>query len=304
MNSASAPGLQRSDLPATCRAAADASAAGQARTKLLVRIELIALILAAVSGLTSLPIPPTNVDPLAALAGILFLVSLGSLAFRALSHPEEAWYTGRAGAESVRTQAWRYAVGGDPYPTAYQDDTVDAAFLSCLSEILRELDGVALSSTPPGEHEITARMRQLRAAPFERRRAAYQRDRIENQIVWYSTKAGAHDWAARRWTVAAVVASAVGMVVAGLRMFGAVQIDLLGVAAACASAAIAWNLLNQNRTLVSAYRITARELTIIRDRIPSVGERDWAEFVSDAEEAMSREHTLWLARHGHPRPVR
>ena len=59
MNSASAPGLHRSDLPATCRAAADASAAGQARTKLLVRIELIALILAAVSGLTSLPIPPT-----------------------------------------------------------------------------------------------------------------------------------------------------------------------------------------------------------------------------------------------------
>jgi hypothetical protein len=147
-------------------------------------------------------------------------------------------------------------------------------------------------------------MRQLRAAPFERRRAAYQRDRIENQIVWYSTKAAAHDRAARRWTVAAVVASAVGVVVAGLRMFGAVQIDLLGVAAACASAAIAWNQLNQNRTLVSAYRITARELTIIRDRIPSVGERDWAEFVSDAEEAMSREHTLWLARHGHPRPVR
>jgi hypothetical protein len=36
------------------------------------------------------------------------------------------------------------------------------------------------------------------------------------------------------------------------------------VAEACASAAIAWNQLNQNRNLVCDYRITTRELGIIR----------------------------------------
>jgi hypothetical protein len=303
MSPAPASGLGRSDLPATCRAAGAASAAGQNRTKLLVRVELVALILAGVCGLTSIPIPPANIDPLAALAGVLFLVSLGSLVFRTLSHPEQNWYTGRAGAESVRTQAWRYAVGGDPYPCTSPNGTVDEAFLTRLSQILRELSDLVLPSTPPGEYEITPRMRQLRAAPFGQRRMVYQRDRIENQIAWYSAKADGHDRAARRWVTAAAAASAAGVVVAGLRMFGIVQIDLLGVAAACATAAIAWNQLNQNRNLVTAYRITARELTIIRDRIPSVAESTWAEFVSDAEDAMSREHTLWFARHGHPRPT-
>jgi hypothetical protein len=40
--------------------------------------------------------------------------------------------------------------------------------------------------------------------------------------------------------------------------------------------------------------------TIIRDRSEHVTEQEWATFVSDAEDAVSREHTLWLARHGHP----
>jgi SMODS and SLOG-associating 2TM effector domain 1 len=51
---------------------------------------------------------------------------------------------------------------------------------------------------------------------------------------------------------------------------------------------------------VSAYRLTARELAIVRDRIDTTDDTTWAAFVSDAEDAVSREHTMWLARHGHP----
>ena len=86
---------------------------------------------------------------------------------------------------------------------------------------------------------------------------------------------------------------------ARLRGAGLTASDLLGVAGACASAAIAWNQLNQNRNLVSLYRIAARELGIIRDRVDTMDEAGWAAFISDAEDAVSREHTLWLARHGH-----
>jgi hypothetical protein len=39
----------------------------------------------------------------AAVAGVLFLVSLFALAYRGWSRPEDQWYLGRAGAESVRT---------------------------------------------------------------------------------------------------------------------------------------------------------------------------------------------------------
>ena len=292
--------LRRADMPAICRSAADVSARGQRRTKLLVRVELIALVGAGVAGLHSLRLGPAQLDVLAAIAGVLFLVSLTSLVFRGLTTPEKSWYAGRAGAESARTSAWRYAVGGDPYPTFLSSTAADDAFLGRLKEILDELDELSLAPTAAGEHEVTAGMRRVRGASFAERRDVYKKHRVENQIAWYTTKADAHESAASRWLWTAALASSAGVVVAGLRMFGVIDVDLLGVAGACASAAVAWNQLNQNRNLVSAYRVTARELSIIRDQVDGVDETEWAGFVSDAEDAVSREHTLWLARHGHP----
>jgi hypothetical protein len=175
--------IQRADLSATCRSAADAAAAGQQRTKTLVGIELGGLVLAGFAGLQSVRVG--GLDVLAAAAGVLFL-------------------------------------------------------------------------------------------------------------------ANRHERAARIWLIVSVTASAGGVVAAAMRMLGLIDVDVLGVAAAVATAAIAWNQLNQNRNLVAAYRLTARELSIIRDRVANVDEASWAAFVSDAEDAVSREHTMWLARHGHP----
>jgi hypothetical protein len=292
--------LTRADLPATCRSADDLSARGQRRTKLLVRVELLALIGAGVAGLQSLRVGPARLDVLAAVAGVLFLVSLGAAAFRGLSRPEQAWYAGRAAAESVRTLAWRYAVGGDPFPASLGETEAAEALLGRLRGVLGELADLPLAPAGAQERELTDAMRRLRAAPLAERRAVYRRDRVDDQITWYTAKATAHDRAATRWLTLSAAASAVGVVAAGLRVFEVIDLDLLGVAAACASAAIAWNQLGQNRNLVTAYRLTARELAIIRDRIPGTDDAGWAGFVSDAEDAVSREHTMWLARHGHP----
>lgn len=292
--------IRRADLPATCRGAADASAAGQRQTKALVRVELVGLVLAGVAGLQSLRVGSDGIDVLAAAAGALFLVSLVALTYRGWSKPENQWYLGRAGAESARTMAWRYAVGGDPFPMTMPAASAANAFLDRLAEILAELGELALPPAGPGEREMTDPMRRVRAAAFTQRRAVYLRDRVENQIDWYTGRAGRHDRAARVWLTVSVVASAAGVVVAVLRVVGVLDLDLLGVAAAVATAAIAWNQLNQNRNLVAAYRLTARELSIIRDRVPNTDEASWAAFVSDAEDAVSREHTMWLARHGHP----
>lgn len=295
----SPPGLQRSDLSAICRSAADVSARGQRTTKLLVRYELVALVLAGAAGVHSVRVGPARLDVLAAAGALFFLISLACLVYRSKDKPENRWYAGRAGAESVRTMAWRYAVGGDPFPRSMEDKDAAALYLARLTDILDELRHLELAPTAPDEGELTPGMKNLRAASFPARRAAYKRDRIDNQISWYTARADSHERAARLWLLVSGLASLAGLVAAGLRMFDVIDIDVLGVAAACASAAIGWNQLNQNRILVSAYRVTARELAIIRDRIDHVDEDEWAGFVSDAEDAVSREHTLWLARHGH-----
>ena len=292
--------LRRSDLSAICRSAADVSAAGQRQTKLLVRTELVTLIGAGAAGVHGLHVGSSKLDLLAAVAGVLFLVSFGCLTYRSISKPENRWYAGRAGAESLRTLAWRYAVGGDPFPTALPEQDAAELYLDRVERILAALKDLELAPTAPDDRELTPTMQRVRAAPFEARRAVYQRDRIENQIRWYADRAAQHERLARLWLRVAALASLAGVVAAGFRLFGGVEVDLLGVAASCASAAIAWNQLNQHRALVAAYRVTGQELAIIRDRSDHVAEPKWRSFVSDAEDAVSREHTLWLARHGHP----
>ena len=70
-------------------------------------------------------------------------------------------------------------------------------------------------------------------------------------------------------------------------------------AGAMVAAMTAWLQTKQHRTLATAYTVTALELASVRSRIVhQASEEDWATFVSDAEEAFSREHTLWKASRG------
>lgn len=294
--------LRDADLSAIFASADATSGAGQRRTKRSIRAELLLLLMAAALGLVDVRTGVARLNWAALVCALLFVAS-GLLTYvRSKSQSEQAWYVGRAGAESVKTLAWRYAVGGDPFPLSLPREQVDELYLTRLRQIFEELTRATdLASTRPGSHEITDAMRGLRAQELGVRRAVYRLRRVEDQRGWYRRRAGAHARSARVWLHVTVGSSAVGVVCGFLEFLGVVDLDLLGVFGACASSAIAWNQFNQFRTLVSAYNVTAVELGLVNDRMDqAVDESGWAAFVSDAEDAVSREHTLWLARHGHP----
>ncbi|KQP29325.1 hypothetical protein ASF38_00685 [Aeromicrobium sp. Leaf272] len=77
-----------------------------------------------------------------------------------------------------------------------------------------------------------------------------------------------------------------------------VRIDLVGLIAAGAATMTSWSQAKQYSTLATAYGITAQELATIKSEIDSVPESEWADYVGQAEEAISREHTLWRASRG------
>jgi hypothetical protein len=241
----SVPSLGRSDLSALYRNASDVSATGQKWTKRLVQGELWALVLAGGAAVESVRVGSSQIDVLAIVSGVMFALSLVCLVERRRRKPEEAWYGGRAAAESVKTLAWRYAVGGDPFPTTSTDREAAAVYLDRLKKILDELKGIGLARTAPDDSDLTPGMKALRSAPFRDRRVAYERDRVLNQTTWYSDRADEHDKRARWWMWATALASLAGLVAAVVKTFGGIDFDLLGVFAACASAVIAWNQLNQ-----------------------------------------------------------
>jgi hypothetical protein len=95
-----------------------------------------------------------------------------------------------------------------------------------------------------------------------------------------------------------VVAEGVGIAAGIAVVLGATGIDLLAVIAALAAAGTAWVQVKQYGSLATAYSIAAQELASISAEVDTVSEGLWAVFVANAEEAISREHTLWRASRG------
>ena len=73
--------------------------------------------------------------------------------------------------------------------------------------------------------------------------------------------------------------------------------NLVGVFSALASALVAWLQVRQHEELAQSYAVAALELGFIEEQGSRLGsDADFSNFVGDAENAISREHTLWIAR--------
>ena len=281
------------DYPAFYRAASTASGGGQNLYMRSIRTRLVALVASAVGGAISWTLG--SFEPLPWLALVGFVVALAAEVVIFAIRPEQSWYEGRAAAESAKTLTWRYAVAGDPFPVT--GTNVDAAFRAQLSAVTRDLTVILIPDTGGGD-QITESMRELRASDFADRRAAYLVGRIEQQCAWYARKAEQASRRNNQFLLLTIVLEFVGIVAAVLRITGVISFDLLGILAAAAGGIASWAQTRQWGSLARAYAIAANELSTISGQAREVTEDAWARFVDEAEEAISREHTLWRSSRG------
>jgi SMODS and SLOG-associating 2TM effector domain 3/SMODS and SLOG-associating 2TM effector domain 1 len=231
------------------------------------------------------------------LAFVAFVCVLGAELFLATTTPLTTWYEGRAAAESAKTLAWRYMVRAEPFEV--DDPEIDKQFLAQTYSLLQDLRSISLGTAEPGAHQITDKMRQVRALDFNERRQVYLADRIEDQQRWYFEKARWNDRRARGWVLVSIVLEIAGVIGGALTAFGLIGFDLLGFLAASAGCVMAWIGAKQHRNLATGYGIASQELASIASELPTLNsEERWAAFVGRAEEAISREHTLWRASRG------
>ena len=57
----------------------------------------------------------------------------------------------------------------------------------------------------------------------------------------------------------------------------------------------AWLATRRHSSQATGYSLAARELVLVRGKLLDADEGSWAEAVAEAEEAISREHQMWLA---------
>ncbi|MWB97893.1 DUF4231 domain-containing protein [Agromyces seonyuensis] len=288
-------GLPDTDLPNFFHEADATSVRAQRATLSATRCRLIGAVAAAVGGAFTLTLWTIDVWAWIALVG--FTVALVAELYLALATPERHWYQARAGAESAKTLSWRFAVGADPFFLSLSDTDADALFRHRIAQVARQVsDAVPL---PKGDASApTQAMSALRESSLDIRRTAYLRDRTEKQRDWYTDKAKYNQGRATVWRVSLIAAEIVAVTLAAGRVFGGWNIDAAGVLSAVIAAGAAWLAVKQHSTLRAAYSLTAAELEKQMVSVRSATAATWAESVADAEEAISREHTMWLASRG------
>jgi hypothetical protein len=287
-------------LPGLYRSADAASLSAQARYLRLVQVDMILVIIAAVAGSFSMT-DATLQKRLVIGSAVIFILSLVASLVLAIRRLDRLRYAGRAVAESVKTLAWRYAMGAEPYGTSQDAATVDSRFVAALKAVLDERRYLAIPLVAGAETsatQITDRMRQVRARPVTDRLRIYVTDRIEEQRDWYAAKARSNSRLEGRWFSAVIASQAVAAISAIALMWNpAFAINGTGLFSALAASFAAWMQTKRFQELSQSYAVAAHELGMIRDRASGVAtEAALSSFVNDAETAMSREHTLWTAR--------
>lgn len=228
-----------------------------------------------------------------------FVVALGSELASWVFQPEKDWYEGRAVAESAKTLAWRYAVGADPFPSSMPQEAAKQLFTERIAEVVDQVsDRVIFESSHAA---VTPRMEQIRELSFLERRKAYIEGRTAEQKRWYARKARLNRRAGNLWRLFLIVAEIAAVSLAVGQLVGTWAIDMAGLMAAIIGAGVAWVAVKQFSPLASAYSVATKELALQETKLQTVTEDHWTLVAADAEEAISREHTTWVAsRIGRP----
>lgn len=283
--------LTETDLPGAWKNADNESKCGQKLTLWLTGIKIGGGLASAVGGIFSWHLGHLDLAAWLILGGFVaaFICELFVLGLK----PERTWYEGRAVAESIKTLAWRYAVCADPFPKRMTNSEAESKFRQRISSITNQMSDKIIFDH--SDSVISDGMRTLRRLSFTERRNAYIQGRTLEQQQWYSKKARTNQQRATISWMLLTLVEIIAIILATGRVFGKWNIDFAGLLAAVISAGTAWVAVKQFSPLASAYSVATKELGIQASKLETVNEADWSIVAADAEEAISREHTTWLA---------
>ena len=291
--------VTNSDLPALFNAAD--SAAIEAKKKYL-RLTILDLSLL-VFGTLLLSIH-LNSDVGRFLAGFFaaacFISSFISTIIILRAQHEKVWYGARAVAETVKTLSWKYMTCSEPFTSKLTSLEADEEFISKLIKILSERGGLfwSFNGDLATGSEITDTMRKMRYLDLEKRKQIYLEQRINDQRKWYGHNAKQNKVHASRWFIAVLIAQLFAVLFTLVIMRWSVPtINFAHVFSSAAIAIMAWIQVKQHQELAQSYGIAAHELGLIAEQISYIKtEEELCKFISESENAISREHTLWMAR--------
>jgi hypothetical protein len=298
--------MLKQDFPGIYASASACSAKAQKHYYSALRLELVFLLASAV-----IPIMGISHWSIALLQAVVLISALTCtlLLHQRNEKPDRIWYQARALAESIKTMTWRYVSKAEPY-IAESDDAeceaqMDHLFLANINQLLKDnqLPNRYLHLSASAKN-ITDKMKELRAKPVEERQSYYLANRIEEQMHWYEKKYRLNNLLASRFSIVIAACYCAAIFLAMMRIqFPSVQGWPTGVFVTSAVVVMSWMQAKRFSELAASYAQTGADIKHLlevmkaNERRGCMGtDQAFSNFVGDAENAFSREHTQWVAR--------
>ncbi len=234
------------------------------------------------------------------ISGVLFLFGIIISIIQKVMRYDNLWYQGRALAESCKTITWRYISCSEEFNINVDDNTSRKIFLNKIDKLSKEFEFLNkhLDKTLLVEPNITGTMANIRSKNLSERKEYYLKERIEDQKKWYSKNAKKNKDRSNLWFTLNIISHVVTIICIGYLIFNPKSNwNFVGLFTTISTSIIAWVQLKQYQNLNQSYSTASIELNLISDLGQSILlEEEFSKYVLDSENAISREHTTWLAQ--------
>ena len=233
-----------------------------------------------------------------AIALVLTCVQLSTTLINAGLGWNKKWYQARALAESTKSLTWRLAVGGSPFPVEMPESETRVKMAQSIIDLISSMgDTTFLNAALIPIEEDMSEIENVRKKSLEVRQQIYIRDRMQDQEKWYAMKAKDLSRKRQALNTLAAFSSLIAIILCLLLLVSPelFQFTYVSFFASLALGVIAIGQSHHLATDVSAYQLTHYEIKKILALPLPDNDRDWSEWVDDKEEALSREHVMWLA---------
>ena len=287
------------DFPSYYQASDSSSINAQSNYINILRVDLISMIIASAISIYNYQQVESKLY-VYVISGILLLASLILTIVLKTKKYEDTWYQGRALAESCKTLTWRFVTCSEYFEENLTEIEAKERFVERIKELSNEFRDLTkiMNSKTLNLPIVTDKMIELRKLGTIDRKQNYIQNRVEDQKRWYSNKAEFNKSKYNFWFGIIITSQAIALIsVIFLIKFPSNNYNFIGLFTTIASSAISWLQLKQHQELKQAYTTATQELNFIVELSQKVNTSDeLSKFVLDSENAISREHTLWLAQ--------
>lgn len=234
----------------------------------------------------------------------IFFALIASLILK-INRYEDVWYRGRALAESCKTLVWRYITCSEFFEIQLSEAEAKKRFVKRIKEINDQFKDIDknLNSVDLKKEIITKRMTEVRNSSLEKREETYLSERVKNQLDWYSGKSELNEKKYSKWFWIVISLQCMTLICTFLLIENpGSQLNLISTLTTLTASGLSWLQVKNYQENKEAYSTATAELNLILtdygclDKNSIDRENEFAKFVLDAENAMSREHTMWLAQ--------